>query len=63
VLKACSNFVGGWIQGGDNLDRVEHTPQAILLHRSSAGCSRNLFSGFDPIASSQGQLGQIGQFR
>jgi hypothetical protein len=28
VHKACSNFVGGWVQGGDNLDRAEHIAQA-----------------------------------
>jgi hypothetical protein len=30
VLKACSNFVGGWVQGGDNLDRAKQTARAIL---------------------------------
>jgi hypothetical protein len=30
VQKARSNFVGGWVQGGDNLDNAEQTAQAVL---------------------------------
>jgi hypothetical protein len=30
VLRACSDFIGGWIQSGDNLDRWEWTSQAPL---------------------------------
>jgi len=30
VLKACSNLVGGPVQSGDDLDRLEWTAQASL---------------------------------
>ena len=30
MLKACSNLVGGRVQSGDNLDRLEWTAQASL---------------------------------
>jgi hypothetical protein len=30
VRKACSKFIGGRVQSGDNLDRLEWTAQASL---------------------------------
>jgi hypothetical protein len=33
VLQVCSNFVGGWVQEGDNLDRLEQPVQAFRTSR------------------------------
>ena len=63
--KACSNLVGGWVQGGDNLDCVEQTAQAIL-HIAQAQDEAEIYwrfiSGFGTIGSNLGRPRQLGHF-
>jgi hypothetical protein len=65
VQKACSNFGDGWVQGGDNLDRVEQTAQAIL-HTAQAQDEPQIYwrfiSGFSPSGSNLGRPKQLGHF-
>ena len=65
MQKACSNFAGGWVQGGDNLDRAEQTAPAIL-HIAQAQSGAEIYwrfmSGCGPIGSNLGRPEQIGQF-
>ena len=65
MLKACSNLVGGWVQGGDNLDRAEQTAPAIL-HIAQAQSGAEIYwrfiSGFSPIASNLGRPRRLGHF-
>ena len=65
MQKACSNLVGGWVQGGDNLDRAEQTAQAIL-HIAQAQDEADIYwrfiSGFGPIGSNLGRPRQLGRF-
>jgi hypothetical protein len=65
VQKACSNFVVGWVQGGDSLDRAEQTAQAIL-HIAQAQDGVDIYwrfiSGFGPMGSNPARPRQLGHF-
>lgn len=61
MLKACSNVVGGRIQSGDNLDRLEWTAQAFLrIAKAQSGASncRRFVGG---SARNRAVLGNPGQ--
>ena len=61
MLKACSKFVGGGIQSGDNLDRLEWTAQAFLhvaKAQSEATICRRFVGG---SARNRAVLGNPGQ--
>jgi hypothetical protein len=65
VQKACSNFVGGWVQGGDNLDRAEQT---AILHIAQAQGESEICGRFvggparnRALLRSQGDRGQFMQ--
>jgi ribosomal protein S2 len=65
VLKACSNFVRGWVQGGDNQDRAEQTAQAIL-HIAQAQDEAEVYGrfmgGLFRNKRNSGRCGQIEHF-
>jgi len=61
VLKACLNLIGGRIQSGDNLDRLEWTAQAslhIARAQSHAKICRRFVGG---SARNRAVLGNPGQ--
>ena len=57
MLKACSNFIGGRIQSGDNLDRLEWTARASL-HIAKAQSEPRFVGG---SARNRAVLGNPGQ--
>jgi len=65
VPRACSNFIRGRIQSGDNLDRVEWTAQASL-HIGKAQSEAELYGRFmggsDRNTSNPGRVGQSAQY-
>lgn len=59
MLKACSNFIGGWIQSGDNLDRLRWTAQASLhIAKAQEGTICRRFVGGSANRAALGNPGQ-----
>ena len=57
--ETCSKFVGGGIQSGDNLDRLEWTAQ-VFLHIAKAQSEATICRRFNQKSGSLGNPGATG---